>query len=226
MLTFTTAGAGFLMRPLGGIVLGGYIDRVGRRRDLIVTLTMMAIATLLIAFTPGYATIGLVGPVRAGRACSFSEPTASLTFPYADSDLLWRYLQGSNIGWSEAQIVATSGLPSSTVVQDFANTTAPMHKPIDANCPCLSSPETFNATSDPKGVRCDFFDHNVNLFGKDSATGYARRTIDNVRVQYGLAALNAGAITKTQFLDLNANIGGFDNNGSYSASRAVAVRRH
>lgn len=163
---------------------------------------------------------GLLDGIIVG--CSFSEPTASLTFPYTDSDLLWHYLQGSAIGWSEAQIVATSGLPSSTVVQDFANTIAPMHKPIDANCPGLSSSETFNATSNPKGVRCDFFDHNVNLFGKHPATGYARRTIDNVGVQYGLAALNAGAITKTQFLDLNANIGGFDNNGSYSASRAVA----
>ncbi|HEY4067686.1 MAG TPA: MFS transporter [Burkholderiaceae bacterium] len=63
MLTFATFGAGFLMRPLGGIILGGYLDRVGRRKGLIVTLTMMAIATLIIAFTPTYATIGVAAPL-------------------------------------------------------------------------------------------------------------------------------------------------------------------
>jgi MHS family citrate/tricarballylate:H+ symporter-like MFS transporter len=63
MLTFATFGAGFLMRPLGGIILGGYLDRVGRRKGLIVTLTMMAIATLIIAFTPTYASIGLLAPL-------------------------------------------------------------------------------------------------------------------------------------------------------------------
>src|SRR5450755_4419671 len=42
MLTFTVFGAGFLMRPLGAIILGAYIDKVGRRKGLIVTLTIMA----------------------------------------------------------------------------------------------------------------------------------------------------------------------------------------
>jgi MFS transporter, MHS family, citrate/tricarballylate:H+ symporter len=69
MLTFMTFGAGFLMRPLGAIVLGGYVDRVGRRRGLITTLTIMAFGTVLIAFVPGYATIGLAAPllVLVGR---------------------------------------------------------------------------------------------------------------------------------------------------------------
>jgi len=69
MLTFMTFGAGFLMRPLGAIILGTYIDRVGRRRGLIMTLALMAIGTMLIAFVPGYATIGLLAPalVLIGR---------------------------------------------------------------------------------------------------------------------------------------------------------------
>src|ERR1700738_4853235 len=69
MLTFMTFGAGFLMRPLGAIVLGGYVDRVGRRQGLIVTLSIMACGTVLIAFVPGYATIGLAAPalVLIGR---------------------------------------------------------------------------------------------------------------------------------------------------------------
>lgn len=69
MMTFAAFGAGFPMRPLGAIVLGAYIDDVGRRKGLIVTLSIMASGTILIAFVPGYATIGLLAPVLvlAGR---------------------------------------------------------------------------------------------------------------------------------------------------------------
>jgi MHS family citrate/tricarballylate:H+ symporter-like MFS transporter len=63
MLTFVTFGVGFLIRPLGAIFLGAYIDRVGRRRGLSVTLSIMAAGTVLIAFVPSYATIGLLAPV-------------------------------------------------------------------------------------------------------------------------------------------------------------------
>ena len=63
LLTFMTFGAGFLMRPLGAIILGAYIDRIGRRRGLIVTLGIMAMGTVLIAAVPGYATIGLLAPL-------------------------------------------------------------------------------------------------------------------------------------------------------------------
>jgi len=63
LATFMTFGAGFLMRPLGAIVLGAYIDRVGRRLGLIVTLLIMAMGTILIAFVPSYATIGLLAPM-------------------------------------------------------------------------------------------------------------------------------------------------------------------
>ena len=69
MLALGTFGAGFLMRPLGAIFLGAYLDRVGRRRGLIATLSIMAAGTILIAFTPAYATIGVAAPllVLTGR---------------------------------------------------------------------------------------------------------------------------------------------------------------
>jgi hypothetical protein len=57
--------------------------------------------------------------------------------------------------------------------------------------------------------------------GKDPKTGFARRPLDNVGIQYGLGALNAGVITKDQFLDLNAKIGGYDNDGEIAAARTV-----
>jgi metabolite-proton symporter len=63
MLTLGTFGAGYLMRPLGAVVLGSYVDRHGRRSGLILTLFLMAIGTLVIACTPAYRTIGILAPV-------------------------------------------------------------------------------------------------------------------------------------------------------------------
>ncbi|WP_336761645.1 MFS transporter [Asaia sp. VD9] len=63
MSSFATFGAGFLMRPLGALVLGAYVDRIGRRKGLILTLTLMAIGTMTLALTPGYETIGMLAPV-------------------------------------------------------------------------------------------------------------------------------------------------------------------
>jgi MFS family permease len=69
LLTLLTFAAGFVMRPVGAIVLGAYIDHHGRRRGLLLTLTLMAIGTLLVAAVPGYAAIGVLAPllVLAGR---------------------------------------------------------------------------------------------------------------------------------------------------------------
>src|SRR5205807_9527103 len=63
MLSFMTFGAGFLMRPLGAIVLGAYTDVHGRRAGLILTLTLVSFGIVTIACTPGYATIGLLAPL-------------------------------------------------------------------------------------------------------------------------------------------------------------------
>jgi metabolite-proton symporter len=69
LLALATFGAGFLMRPLGAIVLGAYIDRKGRRTGLLLTLGLMSIGTLSIACVPGYKTIGIAAPliVLTGR---------------------------------------------------------------------------------------------------------------------------------------------------------------
>jgi MFS family permease len=63
MLSLMTFGAGFLMRPVGALVLGAYIDHHGRRAGLLLTLGLMSIGTLSLAVTPGYATLGLLAPV-------------------------------------------------------------------------------------------------------------------------------------------------------------------
>ena len=63
MMSLATFGAGFLMRPIGAIVLGAYMDRHGRRAGLLLTLGMMAVGTLTIGALPGYATIGALASV-------------------------------------------------------------------------------------------------------------------------------------------------------------------
>lgn len=69
MLALMTFGAGFLMRPVGAIVLGAYIDKHGRRNGLLLTLALMGLGTLSIACMPTYAQIGLAAPllVLVGR---------------------------------------------------------------------------------------------------------------------------------------------------------------
>jgi MFS family permease len=69
MLSLMTFGAGFLMRPLGAIVLGAYTDLHGRRAGLILTLGLMSVGIISITCVPGYATIGLIAPllVLVGR---------------------------------------------------------------------------------------------------------------------------------------------------------------
>src|ERR1700744_2076953 len=63
MLSLMTFGAGFLMRPLGAIVLGASADRHGRRAGLLLTLGLMSLGILSIACTPTYGSIGLIAPL-------------------------------------------------------------------------------------------------------------------------------------------------------------------
>ncbi len=69
MASFATFWAAFLMRPLGALVLGAFLDRRGRRAGLILTLALMSVGTAVLALMPGYASIGLLAPalVLLGR---------------------------------------------------------------------------------------------------------------------------------------------------------------
>ena len=63
LLTFATFGVGFLARPVGGLVIGYYADRRGRKPALILSISLMGASTALIAFIPGYDVIGLGAPL-------------------------------------------------------------------------------------------------------------------------------------------------------------------
>lgn len=63
MFSMTTFAVGFMVRPLGAIFLGAYIDHVGRRKGLLVTLALMSVGTLTVALVPTYASIGILAPM-------------------------------------------------------------------------------------------------------------------------------------------------------------------
>ena len=77
----------------------------------------------------------------------------------------------------------------------------------------------YHPVTNPAGARGTVWDSNVASIGRDPATGFARSVYDNVGVQYGLKALNSGAITKAEFLDLNEKIGGRDVDGNIVTHR-------
>ena len=150
----------------------------------------------------------------------------SLTFPdvltnaqaIIESQLLNNYYAKAGSTLSESQRLAISG---EVKLKDFSDEVARINP--TALCPASLPPtKRYNPVSNRSGARCDVFDHTANIYGRDPGTGFARRPVDNVGVQYGLAALNAGGISPAQFLDLNQNIGGYDNDGNPSTARSVA----
>ena len=92
----------------------------------------------------------------------------------------------------------------------------------NAGCGLNDNTKVDHPTLNPTGARCTIRDVSANSLGKDSNTGFARRPLDNVEVQYGLGALKAGAITVAQFLAVNQGVGGYDANGNLISRRTAA----
>jgi len=63
LLSWVTFGVGFLMRPLGALVLGAFADKHGRRAGLLLSLALMSAGVVFIGFVPSYASIGMAAPV-------------------------------------------------------------------------------------------------------------------------------------------------------------------
>ncbi len=157
-----------------------------------------------------------------------------------DAHLVAHYLESlPATALSEAQVKAITGYHGMKAFIDAANQsqrTDPVAGREDiagyqsARFNAAVPPELrYDPVKNPHGARPTVFDAAKNIYGVNPATGAARRTFDNTGVQYGLNALNSGAITVAQFLDLNEQIGGFDQDANYTPTRAVgdtgAIRR-
>jgi len=65
MASLATFGAGFITRPIGGIIIGAYSDRAGRRPAMMLSFTLMGAAIIFLALIPSYAQIGIAAPILA-----------------------------------------------------------------------------------------------------------------------------------------------------------------
>ncbi|UVH60004.1 DUF6351 family protein [Variovorax paradoxus] len=127
--------------------------------------------------------------------------------------------------WSTAKQNAVNGFNTNTCTSWDLSFASIIKSDNTVGCGFLEPANVsnvFNRTTNPTGIRCDLFQTNVNLLGKRAGTQEARRPLDNIGVQYGLAALNSGAISVTEFLDLNEKVGGYDGDGNVQAARSVA----
>ena len=163
---------------------------------------------------------GLLDGIIPG--CSFPD-VVSGTIPFiTDARLLNHYFsETATVAFTEEEQRAVTGFLVLNTMGNVARNAGRIAP--DEFCPdVLPEGLRYDPVTNPGGARCDVYDHAVTVYGRDPKTGFARRPLDNVGVQYGLRALEAGVITAAQFLDLNDLIGGYDNDGRFRAERTVA----
>jgi Tannase-like family of unknown function (DUF6351) len=164
-------------------------------------------------------------------ACTFPDPM-SIAIEGSHGHLLSHYFNATApTALTDPQQVAVTGYKSTAAFLAAANQsgrTDPVAGRVDvAGYVSGSMPAAvaaglrYDANLNPAGARATVYDAQRNIMGRDALTGFALRPFDNVGVQYGLNALRSGAITKTQFLDLNERIGGYDQDANYVTGRTV-----
>lgn len=117
-----------------------------------------------------------------------------------------------------AQFDGPHGL-GTPVVGNYAGTWMdPAHAP---GCG-LPAAQVYNPLTNPDGVRCTLQDYMASVVGRRAVDGFANRSYDNVGIQYGLRALEAGTITPEQFVDLNEKVGGLDIDWHHQPPRSFA----
>ncbi|TDD59742.1 hypothetical protein E1263_13810 [Kribbella antibiotica] len=163
---------------------------------------------------------GLLDGIMA--SCVFPEVGFATLHTITDALLLNHYFESAD-GWTDTAKRAVAGFGKVGAIANLAGA----GRRIDPRVYCpeqLPVEQRYDSVANPGGARCDVYDHQVNIWGK-SAAGVLRRPLDNVGIQYGLAALNAGKITAAQFVDLNRAVGGFDADANFVPGRTTADAR-
>jgi hypothetical protein len=153
----------------------------------------------------------------------------SLTFPdsmtvrsgVTDCRLLLKLYDSQPAAWPQEKRTAVEGYTPGTC-NAWNRSFVDVIVAANAKGCGIASELVYDPVKNPKGARCTIWDTNASTFGRDPETGFARQALDNVGVQYGLAALKSGALTKREFLDLNGEIGGYDRDGNVRTARTVA----
>ena len=140
-----------------------------------------------------------------------------------DCRLLTSYFATSpGSGLTAAQEESITGLANTGSCDNLSNGADVVDASEGCQANIVGASLIFNPVTNPNGIRCSLWDSMINVYGTDPATRKARRTFDNLGVQYGLAALQHGDITMDEFLDLNQDVGGFNDDGTAVAQRSVA----
>lgn len=157
----------------------------------------------------------------------FSFPDEISTFQsVSDCALLGRAFSNATDDWTDAQKATVSGFVSwrtcTEAWSDGKGHPWPVLDPLKLCTPLLAKDALYDRVSNPRGVLCDLYDNEINVFGRNPRSGRAYRPLDNVGVQYGLLAFNRGQIDAEQFIELNERVGGFDEDGAIVAARTQA----
>lgn len=163
--------------------------------------------------------------VLDGIVPMISYPDTLSVYPdIMDCPLLLYYLTANAQGMFPdlADFKAVTGYASEQTCVQWNGPFGHFENPTIGCDPSLPAAQVYHPANNPGGVRCTLVDNMKNVLGSDPNTGAGRRIFDNVGVQYGLAALNDGAISKAQFLHINKGIGGYGKDGVAQAARTVA----
>jgi len=154
-------------------------------------------------------------------AASFPNANGTMFDVVSDCVLMDNYF-ATHPGYTLAQETAIAGFGYYSSCQSWDASFHPGLEPTASCDASIPASARWNATTNPDGVRCEVAEQMVNELGVDKQTGFVDNYLDNVGVQYGLAALRSGAITAEQFVDLNAGIGGLNTLGAPAPQRETA----
>lgn len=155
-----------------------------------------------------------------GLQPTLSFPDSSLHT--ADAGLLQHFWRKADAkGWTEAKKTAVEGFTKGTTAAWERSFVPVLTATNVRGCAMNDASKVYDPVKNPKGVRCTMQEMRANIYGRDPKTSFARKPQDNVGLQYGLAALNNGAISVDEFLELNEKIGGNDIDGGFIPQRSV-----
>jgi hypothetical protein len=160
-------------------------------------------------------------------ALSFPDIT-SIATPVVDCSLLENAFKHAKESWSDDQKSAVAGFATWKTCSERwigrDENFSPGWVSADNCHAAVAREKIYDREKNPSGVRCDIYDNEVNEYGRDATTHFARRPLDNIGVQYGLTAFKAGKISAEQFVELNETVGGFDVDGRIVTIRSSADR--
>src|SRR5258708_8620766 len=132
----------------------------------------------------------------------------ALAGPVTDCRLLDSFFAGPGSSFTTAQKTYIAGYNDYTTGGWWDLTFAKRSTATGSCNAAIPVADQWNPVTNPNGVICNSDEQIVNQVGIDPSTGFPNSPLDNVGVQYGLSALDSGAITPAQFATLNADIGG------------------